>query len=94
MIYINAIELINLCIEHDILKEENGEVPVYRQGTPKSKEGWYLTDKDTLAKELMNDEDGQNMLISVLKEKNVEFKPSHFDFELFDKFCNVFSSNK
>ena len=69
MNYINALKLINTCIEHNLLHEENGGVFVYRKATPKSKEGWYLTDKDILAKELMKDKNGQETLISALKEK-------------------------
>lgn len=78
MIYINALELINLCVKNGILQERDGEIFTYRSGTPKSKEGWYLTDKDLVAKEVMNDEDAQNQLIAALKEKNVEFTPTDF----------------
>lgn len=78
MIYINALELIDLCIEHSLLKEKNDKVFIYRAETPNSKEGWYLTDKDTVAKELMNDKAGQKTLINALKEKGVEFKPTNY----------------
>lgn len=78
MIFINALELINQCIEHNLLKEEDGKVFVYRNGTEKHKEGWYLTDKDILAKELMQDKEGQEILISALKEKNIEYTPTDF----------------
>lgn len=30
MIYINALELIDLCIEHSLLKEKNDKVFIYR----------------------------------------------------------------
>jgi hypothetical protein len=75
MFYINALHLINVCIDNNILKEKDKKVLVYRSGTPTSAEGWYLVDKDILAKELMNDKDGQDVLIEALKEKNVEFVP-------------------
>lgn len=78
MIYINALELINVCVENEILQEVNGGVPVYRKATPTHKEGWYLTDKDLLAKELMQDTTGQNILITELKRKGVEFTPTDY----------------
>ena len=76
MIYLNALELINEAVKNDILEEKEGQILVYRKGTSQSKEGWYLSDKDIVAKELMNDEKGQGLLISALKQKNVEFKPT------------------
>lgn len=78
MIYINALELINVSVENNILKEKEGKIFVYRAGTPKSKAGWYLSEKDFVAKELMNNEKGQRLLISALKEKNVDFVPKDY----------------
>lgn len=78
MYYINALELINTCIQHDILKEKDGCVLVYRTASANSKEGWYLCDKDLVAKELMNDAEGQQILIDALKKKNVEFTPTDY----------------
>lgn len=74
MIYINALELINACIENNILYEDRGYVLVARTGH----QGLSPTDKDTLAKELMNDEKGQEILISELKKRNVEFIPTNY----------------
>jgi len=73
MFYINALELINVSVKNNILEESEERILVYRESTSKSKAGWHLTDKDTVAKELMNDEEGQKLLISALKEKNVDF---------------------
>lgn len=89
MIYINALELINACIENDILYEEKGYVFVLRD----VKEDLCPTDKDILAKELMNDEKGQQTLISALKKKNVEFTPKDYswlskDKEIFEETLN------
>ena len=78
MYYINAVELINLCVEHNVLKEKDGAILVYRKGTSKSKEGLYLTEKDILAQELMKDEEGQKTLISELNKKNIEFTPTDY----------------
>lgn len=73
MRYIDALKLINLCVQNNILKEIKGNILLYREGTPNSKEGWYLTDKDIVAKELMKDEEGQKKLVLELKKRNVEF---------------------
>lgn len=71
MKYIDSLNLINLCIKHNILNTVDKKVLVYRKKSKHFPEGWYATDKDLLAKELMKDEVGQNALISVLKNKNV-----------------------
>lgn len=73
MLYINALELINLAIQNDFLKEENGKVFVFRSKTSQSKEGWYLEDKDAVCKELMKDEKGQKVIIQALKDKGIDF---------------------
>lgn len=78
MWYIHAIELINLAIKNDVLKEKDGGAFVYRNNSDTSPEGWYLEDKDTIAYELMEDEEGQKLLIEALKDKNIEFKPTDF----------------
>lgn len=74
MIYINALELINTCIKNGILVEKEGYVFVLRKG----KKDWCLTDKDILAKELMDDKKGQETLISALRNKNVKFTPTEY----------------
>jgi len=73
MLYINALELIDLSIKNNLLKEENGKVFVYRKGTFKNKEGIYLCEKDAITKELMNDIVGQNTFISALEK--IDFIP-------------------
>jgi hypothetical protein len=78
MAYIDALKLINLAIENDLLGEQEGKVFVYRAATSRSEEGWYLDDKDIVAKELMNDEKGQKTIIEVLKEKGVSFVPKEY----------------
>lgn len=72
MIYIDALELINSCVENGILNEVKGNIAVYRNASPKNKAGWHLIERDILAKELMSDEYGQKMLVSALNK--VEFK--------------------
>lgn len=73
MKYINALDLINLCIENDLLKVVDGYIPVYKEGE-NIKSGWYGYNKEDLAQELMYDEKGYNYLIAKLKELGIEFK--------------------
>lgn len=75
MIYIDSLNIINLSIKHKILKENNhGNVYVYRdEGSDGvNKAGWNLIDKDSLAKELMDDKNGQKALITALKNKGID----------------------
>lgn len=76
MYYINALKLINLCVEHNILQEKDNKIFVYRNKGKNNKEGWYLESKETLALELKEDKKGQETLICALKEKGVDFKNS------------------
>ena len=71
MRYIDALNLIEKCIKSKILVENNhGNVYVYREeGIKGNKAGWYITPKDTLAKELMLDSDGQSVLKKELQKK-------------------------
>lgn len=84
MIYINALELINTCLDHGILKRYfnmdfyTGYVYVYKDAGKESKEGWYLENKDTLAKELMDNEEACGLLIDALKEKGIYFKATDY----------------
>lgn len=73
MRYIDALKLINVCIEHNILKEQDGCIFTYRNGTKTRKEGWYLTPKDILASELRSDIKGQEILLSTLKGMGINF---------------------
>lgn len=91
MRYIDALGLINKAIKAELLQEEKGGVLVYRAKSVQSPEGWYLEEKDTVAKELMKDEAGQKMLMEALKEKGMEFVPT--DYTLFCGFKNILSPN-
>lgn len=74
MFYIDALNLINLCIEHGILEqpEKDGYVLIIHKNGP------VLWEKDLLAKKLMLDFDGQGILLSALEEKNIQFEPFNF----------------
>jgi len=78
MIYINALNLINLAIENEILEELEAKVPVYMAAGTNNKEGWYLIDKDNLSKELMNDKKGQESLILALNDKGVIYSEKSY----------------
>lgn len=78
MKYIDALKLINLCLEEKILHEKEKHVCVYKGASNTYPEGWYLVDKYMLAHELMRDEKGQNILMSKLKEKEIDFVPTKF----------------
>jgi len=73
MIYIDALQLLETCLKNGILEGKDDKIYVYRKGTEKSKAGWYLSDKDTVAKELMEAEEGQKMLSEALKKKGANF---------------------
>jgi len=80
MIYINALELVNMAIKNDLLKVKEGKVFVYKAKTTQNKEGWYLEDKNTIAQELMRSESGQSTIIEALKEKGLLFVPTDYSF--------------
>lgn len=92
MIYINALNLINLCVKNKLLIEKDGKIFIYRNATLENEEGWYLDEKDFVAKELMNDEKSQRILIDALKKKNVNFIPKDY-IGLFDA-TEEFNGNK
>ena len=54
MRFIEALNLINLCVKHKVLAEMDGGIVVYRNGTETSPKGWYLERKEDLAQELMH----------------------------------------
>lgn len=72
MRFIEALNLINLCVKHKVLAEMNGGIAVYRNGTETSPEGWYLERKEDLAQELMHDHQGIKILTDKLQELKVE----------------------
>lgn len=74
MYYINAMKLINLCVQNNILSEKDNKIFVYRNKGEQSEEGWYLEPKENLALELKNDKEGQEALILELKKKGINFQ--------------------
>ena len=78
MLYINAVELIECCLKHGVLQTDYGRIAVYRSAGTNSPEGWYLEDKETVVREVMNDTEGQKVLIEALAQKGIMFKPTDF----------------
>lgn len=74
MKYIEALNLLNTCVQHQILHEKDEHILVYLSGTEQQKEGWHFVDKDLLAKELMKDKEGQHILTNALKKKNANVR--------------------
>lgn len=77
MYYIDALKLLNTCVEHKILHENGKDIAVYKNSTNTSKEVWYLVPKDVLAQKLMKDEEGQAHLIAALNKANIKFEPDY-----------------
>lgn len=73
MNYIEALNLINLSISHNILKEYDKEhVYVYvSDKTAKDGSRLVIVTKDSLAKKLKNDETGQKLLKEALSKLGV-----------------------
>ena len=72
MKYIEALRLIDISVKSGVIKELEGKIFVYREGTPYSREGWYLDEKDTVAKELMKNKQGKEILVDELLLNNRE----------------------
>lgn len=76
MRFIDALNLIQLCVEQEILQTVDGQVAVYRNGTHRCPEGWYLMSDHDLAQKLMSDPKGINALTTELQKRNI---PLPFD---------------
>ena len=78
-LYINMLQLLNTAVENNILAEKDGKIFVFRNSDDDDNDDddgyWSLSDKDLIAKELMKDIDGQEIIKKALKEKGVEFNP-------------------
>ncbi len=79
--FMGCLKLLEKCVEEDILQidpDRKDNILVYREaGADKAKfpEGWYSVNAHNLAQELMNEPDGQKVLVDALEEKGVAFEP-------------------
>lgn len=81
MLYFDAKELVDLCLEHNVLTgEKNKWIAIYHQTSqtnPKEyPEGWYKDDYEETIHSVMCDDNAVNILLKALSEKDVLFKPS------------------
>lgn len=84
ILYVDAWELVECCLQNGIFTmiSKNGEsyIPIYRNGSEtdpeKYPEGWYLSTKDAVIYEVMNNENEYMVLIEQLKKKGISFYPS------------------
>lgn len=73
----NCLRLIGECVNAKVVSldpENSNNVLVYRSAGEFVPEGWYSENAHTVAQELMEDVEGQQILLNALKEKGVEFK--------------------
>lgn len=91
MLYIDAKDLVDLCLDNGILQGEKGKwIAIYHQASktnPKEyPEGWYQDDYEETIHELMKDDAAINLFLNALAETDVLFVPSLSDdvFNFFD----------
>lgn len=77
MWYMDAVRLVELCIEHEILKTAEGGVLLYITEMKEKPEGWYVFSKEQVAHQLMEDVDGIHTLTNALADLGVEFQPNY-----------------
>ena len=73
MRYTDCLTLINMSIKFGILKEEGEKVFIFRNEGKTIHKGWFLEDKHEVAKELMEDDIGQEVLIKALEREGFNF---------------------
>ena len=76
MIYIEAKKLVDLAVQHHVLNTQDGGILIYRYAGSDPEqfpEGWYLEDPEDVYRDIIGDTEGQNALISALKEKGIDF---------------------
>ena len=89
MLYFDAKELVDLCLQHHILQGETEKwIAVYHEASKTQPEeypeGWYKDDYELTVQTLMRDDDAINLLLQTLSEKDILFVPS-LDTNLIDK---------
>ena len=77
MWYMEALRLVQICIEHDLLKTTKDGVLLYMAETKEKPEGWYLFSKEQVAHQLMEDDEGVYTLTNALADLGVEFKAKY-----------------
>ena len=73
----DALRLVQLCIEHNLLKTAEDGVLIYLKENEETPEGWYLFSKEQVAHRLMEDNNGVHTLTNALADLGIEFKPKY-----------------
>lgn len=81
MLYFDAKELVDLCLQHHILQGETEKwIAVYHEASKthpeKYPEGWYKDDYEMTVQSLMRDDNAITLLLQALSEKDILFVPS------------------
>lgn len=81
MIYFDAKELVDICLQHHILQGETGKwIAVYHEASQIQPEeypkGWYKDDYELTIQSIMRDDDAITLLLQALSEKDILFVPS------------------
>ena len=89
MIYFDAKELVDLCLQHHILQGETGKwIAIYHEASKSYPEqypkGWYKDDYEITIQDLMRNDDAIKLLLQELSKKDILFVPS-LDTNLIDK---------
>lgn len=75
MYYILAKEIVDKCLELDLLQEINGSIPIWESASPvdpeRYPEGWVLYPKEDVIHMVMDNEEAQKNLQDALLEKGV-----------------------
>lgn len=75
MYYILAKEIVEKCLENDLLQEINGSIPIWESALPSDPvrypEGWVLYPKEDVIHMIMDDEEAQKELLNALMEKGI-----------------------
>lgn len=73
MYYILAKEIVDKCLELDLLQEINGSIPIWESASPvdpeRYPEGWVLYPKEDVIHMVMDNEEAQKNLQDALLEK-------------------------
>lgn len=76
MTYFQCIKLLEACIKNGVLASDPdaaNRLLVYRGAGKTAPEGWYSEPVMMVAQELLDDHDGQQLLLKRLKEEGIEF---------------------
>lgn len=76
--YYQCLQLLEKCVKEKVIigdpaPERASNILIYRNKGTKQPEGWYSENIFTVASELVDDEDGQKIILAALSEMGIEF---------------------